>query len=627
MLFGWQVEDLTQATGGGAGAQGRFTVEDDDLQLVELLFAHIDTNKDGQLSKDELDMAVADLNSEGQGELAEKLMAELELAEKEQTQTYGNGGGSGDISKEAFLKAMERLPRVRGERLDWAASLGMHGELARLLKPGTISDGLRGLRELKGKDLENHVLEVCGRFAAVLPALLTEAILNLQDAVSKNHSVVQQHINSKFVMDGAFVGNFATLNDFHIGPEGLIGVPNPKTFVGMELEHCLRPNATRQFVTSSYNVSTHPKQEWEFVVCPAKKDGGEAWKDYPHTPRDKALWPSNSYWKADSPWIGDHGRDVIPLEVLIQAPEVAAQVQKADLRREEVIAPRLYSGPMFVLYNAALRGFPERDLKLLRANDDDLVVNKYETTIFVIASSITKLSKVAGIPAGRKLWRGLGGMVLPDHFWKEFEETQVRIAVTCSSVELASKAAEALANSVKASQQQVMTSTKQLETKILVVDGLPEVAQEARVVSNAIVDGCVVRMTLALAISKFSFTQEMRDSFSISLAKLARVGDGQVNLLDVADKPSDFKGGGEQRTKLCRESQASTHGSFPSSAGKFAALLAAKRRGGEGPAMHCSCVARCCAAADPCQRRRMRDVGSGIRAFLPCTSSHGLARA
>ena len=43
---------------------------------------------------------------------------------------------------------------------------------------------------------------------------------------------------------------------------------------------------------------------------------------------------------------------------------------------------------------------------------------RYETTIFVITSGITKLSKVTAIPANRLLYRGLGGMLLPDKFWK-----------------------------------------------------------------------------------------------------------------------------------------------------------------------------------------------------------------
>ena len=55
-----------------------------------------------------------------------------------------------------------------------------------------------------------------------------------------------------------------------------------------------------------------------------------------------------------------------------------AEVKRAGLRREEVICLRLYTGPMFVLYNAALRGLPARDVELLRGN-------RYER-VFTIAS-------------------------------------------------------------------------------------------------------------------------------------------------------------------------------------------------------------------------------------------------
>ncbi len=47
---------------------------------------------------------------------------------------------------------------------------------------------------------------------------------------------------------------------------------------------------------------------------------------------------------------------------------------------------------MFVLYNAALRGFPPWDVECLLGN-------KYETSIFVVASGITKLSKVTLCPS------------------------------------------------------------------------------------------------------------------------------------------------------------------------------------------------------------------------------------
>jgi len=48
---------------------------------------------------------------------------------------------------------------------------------------------------------------------------------------------------------------------------------------------------------------------------------------------------------------------------------------------------KLYTGPMFCLYNAVLRGFPADTVKLLEGNT-------YTTTIYCIVSGIIKLSSV-----------------------------------------------------------------------------------------------------------------------------------------------------------------------------------------------------------------------------------------
>ena len=81
------------------------------------------------------------------------------------------------------------------------------------------------------------------------------------------------------------------------------------------------------------------------------------------------------------------------------------------LQRPEVVSLRLYTGPAYILYNAVMRKHP-------RHVYDKLLGNRYETTIFCIMSGVTKLSKEAKVPAGRSVFRGLGGMILPEAFWK-----------------------------------------------------------------------------------------------------------------------------------------------------------------------------------------------------------------
>ena len=80
----------------------------------------------------------------------------------------------------------------------------------------------------------------------------------------------------------------------------------------------------------------------------------------------------------------------------------------------QVTALRLYTGPLYVLYNALLRGYPADVVR-------DLNGNRYETTIFVIVSGISKLSRTTPIPTGRRLYRGLSGMLLPEAFWRDRE--------------------------------------------------------------------------------------------------------------------------------------------------------------------------------------------------------------
>ena len=84
-------------------------------------------------------------------------------------------------------------------------------------------------------------------------------------------------------------------------------------------------------------------------------------------------------------------------------------VVSAGLREEEVLALVLYTGPMFIKYNTVLRGFPEEGINALKGN-------KYTTTIYCIVSGIIKLSKVMRLPDNRMVYRGLGGLELPEAF-------------------------------------------------------------------------------------------------------------------------------------------------------------------------------------------------------------------
>ena len=100
------------------------------------------------------------------------------------------------------------------------------------------------------------------------------------------------------------------------------------------------------------------------------------------------------------------------VQALMIRGNVEPVVTKARLRSEEFTVLRLYTGPLYIIYNAVMRDFP-RDIV------NSLAGNKFETTVFVIVSGITKLAKVTPVPPRRLLYRGLGGMLLPEQFWKK----------------------------------------------------------------------------------------------------------------------------------------------------------------------------------------------------------------
>jgi hypothetical protein len=173
------------------------------------------------------------------------------------------------------------------------------------------------------------------------------------------------------------------LDAYYNGPEAIIGSPNPNVYVGTRREHCDRSNSRVTYESTNYKFEFNPYQEWEFVDSPKENE------NYPHTDQREEHW-----------------RKVVKLDEVMKLPQVA----QYKLQAVEVQVLRLYTGPMFNLYNAVLRKFPADLYEKLQGN-------QYETTISCIISGILKISKKTVIPHDRRLWRGLGGMILPESFW------------------------------------------------------------------------------------------------------------------------------------------------------------------------------------------------------------------
>ena len=191
-------------------------------------------------------------------------------------------------------------------------------------------------------------------------------------------------VNAKFNMNiDTNIGTFGDPSLFLKGLDDLIGLPDLKIGKAIMIEHCQSSDSEELFETLNYGGSkTSSKLEYEFV-CATDFN-----KQYPGM-------------------VGDFARFPTDISVFLSHKNAMS----AGLSFEEVICVRLFTGPMYMKYNAILRGYPKSII-------DGLKGNRYTTTLHCIVSGIIKLSQVTNLPEERKVYRGLGGMMLPEKFWK-----------------------------------------------------------------------------------------------------------------------------------------------------------------------------------------------------------------
>ncbi len=122
-------------------------------------------------------------------------------------------------------------------------------------------------------------------------------------------------------------------------------------------------------------------------------------------------------------------------------------------------------------------------------------------------------------------------------------------AIVVASPDDAAAALGALSARVMACQREVLESRHTLASKVLELGELPwpdavGVAPQIRVVTEALLVGSAVRMAVALPVSKADFTDRMQGPFVEQVAEYCG-GGCKVVLEEIADKPADFKGGGD----------------------------------------------------------------------------------
>ncbi|EKX47156.1 hypothetical protein GUITHDRAFT_107067 [Guillardia theta CCMP2712] len=346
----------------------QLSIEGCDLNEI---FSKLDLDKNGRVSKDELREIFIQLHIPVENVDIDKVFHALDA-------NQDNSIDIDDIRQIIFRRIDLQVIEDLANNLDWAKLFAR--KFISQTKQGKRRASLSGAieRTLSNRSLIQNLLDDVKKEVAVQ----LEQKLNEKLSSNKTRSMApQSSFKDKFSMSSSHLRNagFGSLRWFRRGLDGTIGLPAINVKEAMELEH----SSLETFITGNYQLRTCPAEEWEFVVSPseARKYPGEESEEDPG------------------------GRKRCLLSELMQSPLVAA----SGLTEEELIALRLYTGPMYMLYNEVLRGALHRKKQKGQFS--------YVTTIHMINSGILKLASASPLPPGRKVYRGLSGMRLPECFF------------------------------------------------------------------------------------------------------------------------------------------------------------------------------------------------------------------
>ena len=194
----------------------------------------------------------------------------------------------------------------------------------------------------------------------------------------------------------SFRANLGSDDEFVGGIQGKLGKMGLEYVKDMYLEHNCTHDAKREFTANNagHVLKTTAKREWEFVVGSHGVDLVKWTFDLEHA--------EPAYTAEDMV----EGRNATPLRELM----LLLLVKKAGLRVAEVVAIRLYTGPLYNRYNRVLRG--------LAAAGDTL----FKTTIHLIRSAQFKIAMITPPPPDLTLYRGTGNMALDPAFFARDEQ-------------------------------------------------------------------------------------------------------------------------------------------------------------------------------------------------------------
>ena len=272
----WQ-QALEWPTSEPSGQGLVFDTSRDDEDVLRHEFDLLDRDHNQYITLNELDIAA---DSEPDPDRANFLKVLRELLEENRVTRE-----KAEIDFKDFKAAADKIPRARGQRIEWTGRLGLDAALAQYLPYGGLFDQLKGIKEMTDYDLEI----ACNQFAQNDLFRIVKAGRDKLKVAARPVLVSEaEKANQKFAEAASgpvVVAKYGGLDEFLEGPEGLLGQPNPKLEEGMRREHCLRPSASELIVTPNYGVCTTSCWEWHWLLDP------ESTKNLPEDLRLRAKYP------------------------------------------------------------------------------------------------------------------------------------------------------------------------------------------------------------------------------------------------------------------------------------------------------------------------------------------------
>eukprot|EP00445_Apocalathium_hangoei_P041850 CAMPEP_0203973722 /NCGR_PEP_ID=MMETSP0359-20131031/99736_1 /ASSEMBLY_ACC=CAM_ASM_000338 /TAXON_ID=268821 /ORGANISM="Scrippsiella Hangoei, Strain SHTV-5" /LENGTH=963 /DNA_ID=CAMNT_0050911887 /DNA_START=80 /DNA_END=2970 /DNA_ORIENTATION=- len=312
------------------------------------------------------------------------------------------------------------------------------------------ADQLSVLRSLGEEDDSTKIAErVKGELCEIV-----DVIFQGTKQLNSTKFATTQEYNEKYMQaPGGFTLSYGGLDNFYGGLESQVGSPSPNFIAAMHQEHCEATDSDKDFTTGNYGVTTTSRTEFAFVFgldggataakstlfeefqrmvhefsetvkVEAQDEGIASQKDFvdlceqqlkklQQAQRDDVSWPCES-----TSMLKDRTKCRCTRNLLSFVEEFKAinrlltNIKEPALLVAELLGARLYTGPMFVKYNAVLRSFTKSEF-MVKQFKDLCADNLFVTTLHAINSAFIKLSK---LQAAQVVYRGMSGGTLPREF-------------------------------------------------------------------------------------------------------------------------------------------------------------------------------------------------------------------